>query len=113
MQDPKLPNLSDMAATMAAHQAKVSQYAEQLADHVDGLVSAATREDWNEVQRLSGWLADDSRASGYRAVSALAQCVHDETLRVDNSTAIKRSLIRLIGTCGRADLRVPKNSFDR
>ncbi len=108
MQDQKLPDLAGMAATMAADQAKVTQHAEKVASDVDALVSAASREDWNEVQQLSQQLADGSRASGYRAVSALAQRVCEEAIRVDNAEGIKRSLIRLIGTCGRLDSRATR-----
>ncbi len=101
MPDQKLPDLSVAAATMAADQAKVTRYIDELTDRVDKLVSAATLADWAQLQQLSRQLAEDSRSSGYRAVSALAQRVHDEATRVDNEVGVKRSLIRLIGTCGR------------
>ena len=101
MQDLQHANLARAAATMASNQARVATYAEQLGNSLDELIAATAREDWNAVQRLSDQLAQRGRASGHRGVSALAQRVCDEAHRPDNSLGVKRSLIRLIGTCGR------------
>ena len=105
MNSQDFPDVSQMAAQMAANQARVADYVETLTARVDELVAAAGRGDWDEVRRVSGRLAQRSRAQGYRAVSALAQRVHDEAARPHNALGVKRSLIRLIGTCGRAENR--------
>ena len=102
MQQQAPPDMAQMAAQMATNQAKVAWYIETLNASIDQLVTAAVREDWSEVQRVSGQMADGGRESGHRAISALAQRVCDEAHRPDNAVGVKRSLIRLIGTCGRA-----------
>jgi len=94
-------DLSKAAATMAANQVRVIRYADLLSSSMDELIAATAREDWSEVQRVSGELAEQSRSNGYRGVSAMAQRVCDEAHRPENSLGIKRSLVRLIGTCGR------------
>ncbi|MBN2474077.1 MAG: hypothetical protein JXB62_05695 [Pirellulales bacterium] len=97
---PQRPDLSQLSAKMAANQARVAQFVEHLDGSVDELVAAAGRQDWGDVQRLSGQIAEQGRASGFRAVSAMAQRVFDEAHRPNNALGIKQSLIRLIGTCG-------------
>ena len=102
----KPPDLSRLTATMAANQAKVARHVETLGGSIDELVTATLRQDWSEVQRLSGQLAADGRASGFRAVSALAQRVLDEAHRPHNDVGVRRSLIRLIGTYGRTSTSI-------
>jgi len=102
MQQQTPPDLGQMANQMASNQAKVSQLIEELNDSLDGLVAATARKDWTKVRQLSSDLADGGRKNGYRSISALAQRVCDESDRPDNEVEVKRSLIRLIGTCGRA-----------
>jgi len=102
MQQQTPPDLGQMAAQMAGNQARVSQLIEQLNDSLDRLVAATVRKDWSEVRQLSSDLADGGRKNGYRSISALAQRVCEESDRPNNEVGVKRSLIRLIGTCGRA-----------
>ncbi len=105
MQEQTRPDLAHAASEMAANHIKVVQYVETLPSRIDELVAATAREDWNEVRRASRHLARGSRACGYRAVSALAERVHHEVNRPHNLLGVKRSLIRLIGTCGRTGQR--------
>jgi len=101
MQKEELPNLTQLASKMAANQAQVARYVDRLDGPLDELVAATLRHDWGQVQRISGQVAASGRANGYRAVSAMAQRVFDEAHRPNNDLGVKRSLIRLIGTCGR------------
>ncbi len=101
MQEEERPDLIQLASTMASNQAKAAGYIQTLAGSVDELIAASTDEDWDKVRHLSGEIAEQSRASGYRAVSALAQRVFDEAHQPNNPVGIKRSLIRLVGTSGR------------
>jgi len=96
------PDIGQMTARMAANQAKVSKLIEQLDKSLDDLVAATVRRDWTAVRQLSGDLADGGRKNGYRSISALAQRVCEESERPDNEIEVKRSMIRLIGTCSRA-----------
>jgi len=95
------PDVKTAADRMAANHARLCAYADSLSETIDTLVKATRQENWSEVQRLSGQLADRSRAEGYRAVSALAQRVFDEAHPPARPQSLKRSLIRLIGTWGR------------
>jgi hypothetical protein len=103
--DPNSPDLShnirQAVTRLAANHARVVQAVEGLAPQIDQLVAATVRHDWNEVGRLSWHMAVKSRSGGYRALSAMAQKLYDETTKPANDLGIRRSLIRLIGTCGR------------
>ena len=99
--EPNYPDVHQAAARLAANQARVRQSVESLSDQIDTVVAAAARLDWSEVGRLSCHLAATSRGDSYRALSAMAQNVYDETTKPANELGIRRSLIRLIGTCGR------------
>ena len=101
MQQQKNPDLIHLATKLASNQARVYGYAETLAGRLDDLVDAAIKEDWDRVQCVSEEMAEQGRRTGHRAVSALAQRVFDEAHRPSNGVGVRRSLIRLIGTCGR------------
>jgi len=101
MSSQQLPNSSQAAEKTAANQIRIDRCADALAGHIDRLAEAAGRDDWAEVGRIGGEMAARSRAAGYRAVSALADRVCHEAQRPHNAQGVKRSVIRLIGTCGR------------
>ncbi len=105
MSEQALPTLSETAARMAANQAKVADIVAALDVFVDQLVAATAKEDWDSVRRISEKIATGARADGYHAVSAMATRVFDEAHRPDNAAGVKKSLIRLIGSCGRVDSR--------
>ena len=96
------PSIASMSRTMAADHARVAKSIDVLAASIDGLVAAAAERDWHAVGRISRELAEDSRSQGYRGVTALAERVHEEAHKPDNDIAVRRSLIRLIGTYGRS-----------
>ncbi len=96
------PNIATMSRTMAVHHARAAKSIDVLAAGIDGLVAAAVRRDWHAVGQISRELAEDSRSQGYRGVTALAERVHEEAHKPDNDIAVKRSLIRLVGTYGRS-----------
>ncbi len=95
------PDLAGMASKMAANHARVAEYAETLTGRVDALVEATVRGDWSEVRDQTERLAQSSRGTGHRAVSALCQRVCTELDSPNNELGIRRSIVRLIGTCGR------------
>ena len=96
------PSIATMSRNMAAYHARAAKSIEILATSVDGLVAAAAERDWQTVGQIAGELAKDSRSQGYRGVTALAKRVHEEAHKPDNDIAVKRSLIRLVGTYGRS-----------
>ena len=87
---------------MALQHARAAKSIDVLAAGVDRLVAAASQRDWHAVAQISHELAKDSRSRGFRGVTALAERVHQEAHKPDNDIAVKRSLIRLICTCGRS-----------
>ncbi len=100
-----LPNIAQMTTRLAANQARVTNYVDTLATRIDELVAATGREDWDEVGQLSGRLAQQSRDQGHRSISALAQQVHEKAEQPHQPLGLKRSLLRLIGQCGRVRSR--------
>ena len=100
------PDLTSLNSQLAANTARVSQYVETLTARVDRLVEATMTEDWQEVRRLSDHLAQSSNSYGYEAIGERARRVCDEMDKPDkpetNVLEIKRSVLRLIGACGRA-----------
>ncbi len=96
------PDIATMSRTMAANHERVVESIDIMASAIDGLVEAAAAKDWQAVGQLSRALAEGSRSLGFRAVAALAQRVDVEAHKPDNDIAVKRSLVRLIGTYGRS-----------
>ena len=96
------PNIATMSRTMAVDHARMAKSIDVLSASVDGLVAAAAERDWHTVRQISGTLAEDSRSQGYRGVTALAERVHEEAHKPNNDIAVKRCLIRLVGTYGRS-----------
>ncbi len=101
MTEQTLPNLGPMSAEMAKNVSLATVYADTMAAAVDQLVMAANRDDWDELGAISQQLAHNGRQSGQRAVSAMAQIVCDESKKPGNALGTRRSLVRLIGACGR------------
>ena len=102
MTKPNLPNIGQLAARMSANHARVTRSIDQMIAPIDEMVQASADCNWTKVAELGHQLADDSREAGYRGVSVMAQVVANEAGRPDNAHAVKRSLIRLIGTYGRS-----------
>ena len=101
--DPKRrPDIATMSRTMAVDHARAAKSIDILAAGIDRLVMAAAERDWSRVRQISRELADESRSRGHRGVTARAERVHEEAGKPDNDVAVRRSLIRLIGTYGRS-----------
>jgi tRNA A58 N-methylase Trm61 len=100
------PDLARLNLQLAANAARVSQYVETLTSRVDRLVEATMTEDWQEVRRLSDHLSQSSNSYGYEAIGERARRVCDAMDQPGDAEAnvleIKRSVLRLIGACGRA-----------
>jgi hypothetical protein len=96
------PDVTRITSTLAAQHVKACAYIDSLAERIDRLVSAAARREWGQIGHESRELADGSRAAGVPEINGVAQKVCEEAAKPDNEEGVKRSLIRLIGTCGRA-----------
>ena len=90
-------------ARLAGSNARVAQFAENLIEQTDRLVSASIDENWSEVSRLTEYIARGSEIYGYRQVADRAWRVYHELQRPDNSHGVKRSIVRLLGACGHTE----------
>ena len=106
-----LSDVQAMSAAIAAQNARVMSFVDGLSAHVDQLVAAAMEERWDDVNQISRSLAHSGEAHGYADVSGDAQFVRDELEKPNNELGVNRSIIRLIGTCGRA--RRPRTTVVR
>ncbi len=95
-------DLAHLSSALAANNARVARFADGLTRRIDQLVEAALQEDWEEVRRVSDFLARSGDAHGYSELAQLAETVRDETQKPENQLAIKRSILRLIGTSSKA-----------
>ena len=95
------PNIGQLAARMSANHSRVVNSIDYMIAPIDEMVRASSDGDWEKVATLGQQLSQDSRDTGYRGVSVMAQVVANEAGRPDNAHGVKRSLIRLIGTYGR------------
>jgi hypothetical protein len=102
-QQSKFFDAAHSTATLAQNLQKINQFADTMLDQLDKMVDAANQGQWDRVARTGELLALTSRAAGFRGVSALASAVKTEASKPYNDVEAKRSLIRLIGMCGRAD----------
>ena len=94
------PDLRSTARRLADHTKRVARFIEGLPRRVDKLVDATRARDWSEVRRLSEFLACSSDIFGCTEVAQAAQRVCQEVDTADNDVAVKRSVIRLVGSCG-------------
>ncbi|MEQ8788613.1 MAG: hypothetical protein RIC55_20050 [Pirellulaceae bacterium] len=101
MQDHERPSIAQLSARLAANNARVIDFLENLTSRVDTLVEAATADDWQEVERISDHVARSSAAYGYAMISESAQRLC-EAVQADDMTMMRRRLVKLIGVCGRA-----------
>ena len=110
MSEKNLPDLRTMSRRLADHNNRVARYVEALPRRVDKLVQATLARDWIEVRRLSEFLACSSDIFGCMEVAQAAQCVCKQVDEPDNEVAVKRSVIRLIGSCGALPQQVAAES---
>ncbi len=99
---PTQPDLAELSSRLAADNARVAKYADQLPGRVDQILEALQSEDWPEIRRLSEYLSEASKAYGYETLHQRAQRVCDEMDGESNQTEVRRRIVRLIGACGSA-----------
>ena len=106
------PNLARISNRLAANNSRVSEFIEGLALRVDKIVAAAQDENWQEVRRVSGNVAEGGSAMGLTDLAAAARQVCED-LDGDNGDMnkdiqVKRGIVKLIGQCGKA--RAPEDN---
>ncbi len=98
-------DLAHLSSTLAKNNARVARFIDSLSRRMDQLVAAALQEDWDEVGRVSDFLVRAGDTYGFPALVESAQHVCDETKKSENQLAIKRSIVRLIGSCGKSRVK--------
>lgn len=96
-----LVHTAHLNARLANSNGRVAQFAENLIEQTDRLVNASIDENWSEVSRLTEYIARGSEIYGYPQVADRAWRVYHELQRPDNGQGVKRSIVRLLGSCGR------------
>jgi hypothetical protein len=110
MSQKNLPDLRTVSRRLADHNHRVARFVEALPRRVDKLVEATLARDWSEVRHLSEFLACSSDIFGCTEVAQAAQRVCKEVDEPGNDVAVKRSVIRLIGSCGALPEQLPAES---
>ncbi len=93
------PDLGRLSNQLVADNARIGRYMESLPKHVDKLMQATEAGDWNEVKRLSDFLASSSVMFDCPEMTAIAQSVCEAVDKPNNEIEIKRSVLRLISAC--------------
>ena len=102
MQQQTSPDLGTLTDQLALDNARVSKFVDSLFGQVDDLIDATMQSDWSEVTQLCKTMARTSAEHGYPIVSERAEQVCEAARKPQNELAIKRSIVKLIGSCGRA-----------
>ena len=102
------PDITHLSAQMARDNDRVACFIHGLIDHVDRLVSASKKNDWEEVRRVSEFLM---KSSSVYELPEVARCAERVCRALDDcadAVEVKRSLLKLVGRCGSVSRRRPK-----
>ncbi len=98
------PDIKQLTARMARDNDRVACFVHGLASHVDRLVEATQKSDWDEVRRVCEFLMLSSSVYGLSEVASSAKRVCRELEKPDNTVEVKNSLLKLVGRCGTSRL---------
>jgi len=102
MQTQKAPSsISRNTAEIARQNSRVFRMIDQMVYYVDQIVEEAQQDHWENVERMSKVIADESQRSGYSDLCEAATRLSRAAKRPDDKHAVGRSLIKLIGAVGR------------
>ena len=103
MQTQEAPsNISRNAAEIARQNSRVFRMIDQMVYHVDQIVEEAQQDHWENVERMSQVIADESQRSGYSNLCEAATRLCAAAKNPVDKKAVTRSLIKLIGAVGRS-----------
>lgn len=102
------PDLARISSRLAANNSRVSDFIEGLPLRVDMLVAAAQDENWQEVRRVSGNVAEGGSETGLTTLAEAARRLCDDLDNGNHDLDIKRGIVKLIGQCGKA--RAPEDN---
>lgn len=100
MRKKELPNVGKMNRQMQAQLARVQRYVDGLSARMDRMLEAMNRQDWQEVHRISDFLASSSTVFGCPDIATVAENVRREASKPNNELEIRRAMIRMIGRYG-------------
>jgi len=102
MHPPIHSDLAKLSGQLTKNNARVGAFVKSLPGWVDRMVDMAAQQDWRDVRQLSEYLALSSESCGCSNLHERACQLADECRKPDNELGIRRSVVRLIGACGRA-----------
>ncbi len=105
MQSRKFPDMAELSMKLAADNQRVSQYIDTLTARIDDLVAATLKKDWDEVRRLGEHIAQTSATYGCQPITESAERLCTSLDQPDNELEVRRNILKLVGSYGRADRR--------
>jgi hypothetical protein len=102
MQDHQRAAIAELTARLASDNLRVIAFIDSLIVRVENLVDAAAADDWQEVQRVSDYVARSSATYGYPLISESAQML-SAAVSANDELLMKQRLLKLIGACGRTE----------
>ena len=98
------PRPSSAVTRMSANLRRIEAFADAALEQLDRAIAASQSEDWGSVQRICEELARAAQTRQSGPLGPLAQRVAHEAGQPEGGhLAARRSLVRLVGTCGRLE----------
>lgn len=96
-------DLSHLSRQLAENTARIVGFVDELCGSEEPAAQAGIDGDWQEVQRLSEYLAHCGQVYGYPQIAEQARQVCQDLKESTTRPAAIEGLVRLIGMCGRAE----------
>ena len=101
------PDFSHLSRQLAENTVRVVRLVDELCGSEEPGSAAAIDGDWQEVQRLSEYLAHCGQLYGHPKIAEQARQVCQDLKESATRPAAVEGLVRLIGMCGRAEKLQP------
>lgn len=106
----QLVRLRKLNAALAANNARLTLLSDQMVRQIDRMTDAAARDDWQQVGDASAAILEASRAANETEVNEAARRVCQGVEQTAPPVSLRRSMVRLIGSCGRVRGNPPQRS---
>ena len=95
-------SISKNTERLSRQNSRVFRMIDQMVYHVDQIVEEARHDRWQNVERMSKVIAEESERSGYPGLCNAATMVHRAASSPVDERAARRGLIKLVGAIGRS-----------
>lgn len=100
MQNHERAAIAQLSEKLAADNLRVIGFFDSLTGRVDNMIETAAEGDWQEVARVSDYVARAGATYGYPLIAESARRL-SQAVSANDELLMKRSLLKLIGVCGR------------